>query len=278
MCRKTLFCLPALLVLCLSIISGCGGGGTTVSVHISPETATLAPGGQLQFEASVTGTSNTKVSWSVSPSGGGSITNDGLYTAPLSEGVYYVKATSVANPSKYAQATVTVIDGGGGDTDVIYQGTITIDNAGTADELIMDQEANISGIKLVAAEPEPGKDYQYFYSICGTYPAIVNASVNDQAGTDPVMTITGSLTNASMVPPQIAIYLGFKETTYDLFVGIGPFTCTYTSPEITIQDFYAILGRFIENRPLPADRSHITGSLTLPVQDAALSGIIQTIT
>lgn len=81
-----------------------------------------------------------------------------------------------------------------------------------------------------------------------------------------------------MVPPQIAIWLGFKGTTYDLFVAIGPFTCTFTSPQNTFQNLYTILGRFMENQPLPANRSRITGSLCLPVQDAELSGILQTIT
>jgi hypothetical protein len=59
-----------------------------------------------QFSASVTGTSNTGVTWSAS--GGGTISSTGLYTAGSSAGSYIVTATSVADSSKSAQAKVTV--------------------------------------------------------------------------------------------------------------------------------------------------------------------------
>lgn len=65
------------------------------------------------FTASVTGTTNTAVTWSVdSVSGGnstvGTITTGGLYTAPSLAGSHTVTATSVADTSKTASAAVTV--------------------------------------------------------------------------------------------------------------------------------------------------------------------------
>lgn len=93
-------------------------GGTTgeepaskpVSVQISPATVSLAIGAQQTFQATVTGTTNTAVTWSVEEGAlGGSITSGGVYTAPASPGTYHVKATSVADPSKSASATVTVV-------------------------------------------------------------------------------------------------------------------------------------------------------------------------
>ena len=52
------------------------------------------------------------VSWSIQEgSACGSITTDGLYTAPSVEGVYHVAATSTADPNKTATTSVTV--GGG---------------------------------------------------------------------------------------------------------------------------------------------------------------------
>ena len=77
----------------------------STTVSISPTTASLAAGGAQQFTATVTGTSNTAVTWSTT---GGTITTAGLYTAPNTAGTYTVTATSVADTTKSASATVTV--------------------------------------------------------------------------------------------------------------------------------------------------------------------------
>jgi hypothetical protein len=78
---------------------------TQVSISVSPGTASLQGGGQQQFTAIVSGTSNTGVTWSAS---GGTVTTGGLYTAPTTAGTYAVTATSAADSSKWASATVTV--------------------------------------------------------------------------------------------------------------------------------------------------------------------------
>ncbi len=87
------------------IISMFGSGTPAVSVAISPTTASLQPGQQTQFTASVSGTTNTAVTWTAT---GGTVTTSGLYTAPTSTGTYTVTATSSADPTKSASATVTV--------------------------------------------------------------------------------------------------------------------------------------------------------------------------
>ncbi len=74
-----------------------------MSVAINPTSVTLKPGATQQFIASVTGTDNTAVTWT---STNGAISNTGLYTAPSASGTYTVKATSVADPTKSASATV----------------------------------------------------------------------------------------------------------------------------------------------------------------------------
>jgi hypothetical protein len=95
-----------LLVALLAV--GCGGGGgsssgppppPTVSVSVSPGTASLSFGATQQFTATVTGTSNTAVTWSVK--GGGTISSTGLYTAP-----------SAALPSPNTPTPVSVAAGG----------------------------------------------------------------------------------------------------------------------------------------------------------------------
>jgi hypothetical protein len=105
---------------------GCGGGSSSpvqqpailnpppppaiVAVTISPDLpSSVWQGGTLQFTATVTGTSNTAVTWSVQQgAAGGSITAQGLYTAPAAEGTFVVAATSQADPTKSATATVFV--------------------------------------------------------------------------------------------------------------------------------------------------------------------------
>jgi hypothetical protein len=86
---------------------------SVVSVQLNEASVTLPPDGQQQFTATVSGTSNTSVNWSVdSVSGGnsttGTISAAGLYTAPASSGTHTVTATSVADVNKSASATVTV--------------------------------------------------------------------------------------------------------------------------------------------------------------------------
>src|SRR6266567_2914370 len=81
-----------------------------VTVTVSPTTTTLLPMATQQFLASVTCTANTGVTWSVSPATG-TISNTGVYTPGTitSQQSVTVRATSVADSSKYAQATVTLV-------------------------------------------------------------------------------------------------------------------------------------------------------------------------
>ncbi|KAA0895403.1 hypothetical protein [Oryzomonas rubra] len=74
-------------------------------ITVTPANASLQVNGTLQLRA------NIPVTWSVS-SNGGSITSGGLYTAPAFQGMFLVRATSVADTTKFA--TVTVIVGGMG--------------------------------------------------------------------------------------------------------------------------------------------------------------------
>jgi hypothetical protein len=100
---------------------GCSGipkPGTTsrsgsIAVQLSQTAVTLAPGAQQQFTATVTGTTNTSVSWSVDGTSGGSaslgtIDSTGLYKAPAQSGTHVITAASVADSTKSASATVTV--------------------------------------------------------------------------------------------------------------------------------------------------------------------------
>ncbi len=76
-----------------------------VTVAVTPDVVTLAPGGTQQFHATVTGNPNTAVTWTAT---GGSITPTGMYTSPASTGTFAVRATSDADPFAFAEASVTV--------------------------------------------------------------------------------------------------------------------------------------------------------------------------
>jgi uncharacterized protein YjdB/C1A family cysteine protease len=80
-----------------------------IVVSVSPKTVFLQPNGTQTFTATVTGSPNTAVTWSV-PAGQGTITpTGGFYTAPSTLGTYTVRATSQADTNKSDSATVTVI-------------------------------------------------------------------------------------------------------------------------------------------------------------------------
>ncbi|HEV2395746.1 MAG TPA: Ig-like domain-containing protein [Candidatus Sulfotelmatobacter sp.] len=90
-----------------------GNRSQQVSIKLNQSTATLAPGQTAQFTATVTGTTNTAVTWTVDNVNGGdsahgTISSLGLYTAPQSAGTHTVTATSVADNTKSASAAVTV--------------------------------------------------------------------------------------------------------------------------------------------------------------------------
>ena len=77
-------------------------------VTIGPTSATVITNRTTTFTETVTGTSNTAVTWSVVEAGGGTISQSGVYTAPATAGTYHVKVSSVADLTRSATATVTV--------------------------------------------------------------------------------------------------------------------------------------------------------------------------
>jgi sugar lactone lactonase YvrE len=87
-----------------------------VGVTVGPSTVTVGPSATQQFTASVTNATNTAVTWSLtgtgcSGSGCGTISPQGLYTAPAASGsplTVTLTATSVADDTKSATATITV--------------------------------------------------------------------------------------------------------------------------------------------------------------------------
>jgi hypothetical protein len=83
-----------------------------VSVSVSPASATIPLGQSQQFQATVSNSSDTTVTWSVDGVAGGNtqagtITAGGLYTAPSTSGTHTVTATSNADSSAIGSAQVS---------------------------------------------------------------------------------------------------------------------------------------------------------------------------
>ena len=117
--------LASLAVLSVLIAAGCGGASNNgsngtgpppnIAITISPTSASLAAGATQQFQATVTGSTNTAVTWQVNGTVGGStqlgtISGTGLYTAPSPDQPLQVTVTAVAaaDTSKTANAAVMV--------------------------------------------------------------------------------------------------------------------------------------------------------------------------
>jgi Galactose oxidase, central domain len=112
-------------VFCVSMLAGCAGltppasqstatssGSAGVEVAVSPNGIGLARGGTFNFQSIVLGSNDRAVTWSVREPAGGTISTSGaygVYNAPTALGVYHVVATSQADPTQSAVATVNVI-------------------------------------------------------------------------------------------------------------------------------------------------------------------------
>jgi hypothetical protein len=94
------------------IITPPGGNpdaGPGVQVVVAPGTTLLQTGLTAGFLATVTGSSDTGVTWSVAEgASGGSVSGSGQYTAPNTAGTYHVVASAHADETKKGSATVTV--------------------------------------------------------------------------------------------------------------------------------------------------------------------------
>ncbi len=82
-----------------------------VSISISPAGQTIALPATVQFSSTVTGTTNTGVTWGIQPANFGSINSTGFYTPPASISaptIIAVTAQSSADPSKLSVMSLSV--------------------------------------------------------------------------------------------------------------------------------------------------------------------------
>lgn len=93
------------------VASETGGGAPpaqAISISVEPPEATVTTKGSQTFSAKVEGNSDGVV-WSIQEGpAGGTINNEGTYTAPAAPGTYHVMAASQADPNQAASVTVNV--------------------------------------------------------------------------------------------------------------------------------------------------------------------------
>jgi hypothetical protein len=115
--RRAVFLIPSLAS--FLFLSSCGSSTPPpppITVTVTPASTTVSPGASKQFMDTVTGTTNTAVTWQVNGTIGGNatvgtITATGLYTAPSTipnPATVTVRAVSAANTADSGSASVTV--------------------------------------------------------------------------------------------------------------------------------------------------------------------------
>lgn len=127
-----------------------------IVVSVLPGSATMAGGGRQRFAATITGTSNQQVTWSVAGAGCGvagacgSIDSTGLYTSPLtapSPDTIDLVATSVDDTTQSAAGVVTISGG-----PIIFSLAPTSAYAGAAGGFTL----LVSGSNFSPSTPGPG--------------------------------------------------------------------------------------------------------------------------
>ncbi len=115
--RQTIYFFVVCVITISVVIASCGGGGggggggddpDVFNISITPENSNLVSGEFVRITATVTGSSDTSVTWS---SNGGIILpkeNNATFVAPNEGGSYEVTATSVTNNNLSATASINV--------------------------------------------------------------------------------------------------------------------------------------------------------------------------
>jgi len=193
-----------------------------VIVSVSPDSVALYTGAQQQFDAIVTGTSNTAVTWEAT---GGSINSNGLYTAP-GPGTYYVTATSVEDPSKSSTAEVVVTSPP--PTDITISPTAVTLDYGETQQFTADLVNLDPGVTWKVDEGTAGGTITStgLYTAptsAGTYHVIVTST------DDPTKTATATITveapivtDISITPSTVILEYGATQQFAAILVNLGP--------------------------------------------------------
>lgn len=217
-----------------------------VTVNVSPGTSTLPTNGTQQFVASVVGTVNQAVTWSVNgiPGGNatvGTIDGSGLYTAPASApaGAVTVTATSVDDPLQSASGTLTVA--AGAFISKISPASITALTVSSTDFAI-----RVQGLLFAASSPGPGSTIIFngnnLTTNCGTGTTLCTATIPASSVTNPGDYGVQIRNPDNSVSNQVALkVLDATSQSRDINDASVPVvTLTTASPDATGQDIQVV--------------------------------------
>jgi hypothetical protein len=220
-------------------IGTCGPSGVTVSV--SPTAATVASGGAQQFTATVTGSTNTAVTWTATA---GSISSSGLLTAPTvsAKTTVTVTATSQADTTQTASAPVTVTPPAPPNTfGYAVQGATvgsTMSNSVTATRYQMaGQNGTVTSMSVFIASPisvSPNNQFQVsiYADSNGTPGALIASSVSQTIVPDAWNTVSISAAVAANTYYWLAYNTnGLAANANNLRYDVGGATSTWITAE-----------------------------------------------
>ncbi len=213
--RTRVITVAILAVLGLSLVA-CGGSSsksstptpTAVAVTTNVSAATVSTTGTMTFTASVTGSSNTAVTWSVQEANGGTITQAGVYTPPAKAGTYHVVATSQADPTKVATIAVTVTA-----TAVVVTtnvSTATVSTAGTVTFTASVTGSSNTAVTWSVQEANGGTITQAGVytppSIAGTYHVLATSQADPTKVASITVTVTAAIVGITITPASGPYY------------------------------------------------------------------------
>jgi uncharacterized protein (TIGR03437 family) len=203
----------------------------TVTVVVTPSSPTVLAGTTQQFSAQVFGISQTTVTWSISPSGTGSIDPNGLYTAPatVTSGTKVtVTAASTFDPTASGSATITLQSN-------IVTVTVSPSSASLLPNSTQQFTATVANTANTAVtwsiSPQTGAiDQTGLYTAPGSVSSSTKVTVTATSQADPTKNGTATIT----LSPTPAVGVTISPTTATLTPGGSQqFTATVTNATVT---------------------------------------------
>jgi len=237
-----------------------------VTVSVLPATVSLSAGQTKQFTATVIGTTNKGVTWSVSPAVG-TISSTGLYSAPAaltSSQTVTVTATSMADTSKKAAASVTIMP------------AVTVSVSPTAATMLPSQAQTFT--PTVGGTPNTGVTWSIApatgtISSNGLYTApatITPTSPVTVTATSVADTTKSASATVTLIPPvqitTISLPGGTAGTAYSAAVsatgGVAPYTWSIASGQLPAGLSLSTSSAAISGTPATAGSYNITMKVT----------------
>ncbi|MCP9494831.1 MAG: hypothetical protein MSG64_10295 [Pyrinomonadaceae bacterium MAG19_C2-C3] len=197
-------------------------------VQVTPSEVTLPARGGVQFTAEVMGIEDQRVGWSVNSDEGGNaavgtISAGGLYTAPdLSPDEppiqFLVRATSLANPSMFGEATVTVTGRGS----QFRSPSVSVQH-GDAPATDTISSFNSTGVSVMFGEPPSSN----------TIPSFLSNAVSVRYGTpssDPFSTYFSNAVSVQYGTPPTNPLSAYFSNAVSVYYGAPPAQTTTVEP------------------------------------------------